>query len=153
MNWDAIGALSELVGAIAVVITLLYLAIQIRAQTNESRLTATRELARDYRDIIESLTRDKELFSTYLKALSAYDDLPYEERIRISMYFFRIFRVSELSYFHHLSQNIEAVHFETGQLRLSDVIKFPGLLAWWENNRDSFTEDYRNHVDQIISGD
>ena len=30
MNWDAIGAIAELVGAIAVVGTLFYLAIQVR---------------------------------------------------------------------------------------------------------------------------
>ena len=58
MNWDAIGALSESVGAIAVFITLLYLAIQIRAQTKESRLTATRDLSRDYLNAIDSITRD-----------------------------------------------------------------------------------------------
>lgn len=44
MNWDAIGALSELFGAIAVVATLIYLAIQIR-QTKESSRTQAYHLA------------------------------------------------------------------------------------------------------------
>jgi len=30
VNWDAIGAIGEIVGAVAVLITLLYLAIQVR---------------------------------------------------------------------------------------------------------------------------
>ena len=30
MNWDALGAIAELVGAIAVLLTLIYLAVQIR---------------------------------------------------------------------------------------------------------------------------
>ena len=30
MNWDAIGAIGEILGAIAVVATLFYLAVQIR---------------------------------------------------------------------------------------------------------------------------
>ena len=30
MNWDAIGAIGEIIGAIAVVSTLFYLAVQIR---------------------------------------------------------------------------------------------------------------------------
>ena len=34
MNWDAIGAIAEIVGAMAVVVTLYYLAMQVR----ESRL-------------------------------------------------------------------------------------------------------------------
>jgi hypothetical protein len=114
MNWDAMGALSESVGATAVVVTLLYLAIQIRAQTKETRLTATRDLSRDYLNAVDSITRDKEVFSVYLKGLAAYEDLPHEERIRIGMFFFRIFRVAELRYSHYLTQNFVFRH-----LRLS----------------------------------
>lgn len=36
MNWDAIGAVGEIIGALAVVVTLAYLALQIRASTRES---------------------------------------------------------------------------------------------------------------------
>ena len=38
MNWEALGALSELIGAIAVVLTLIYLAVQIRQNTRAIRL-------------------------------------------------------------------------------------------------------------------
>ena len=30
MNWEAIGALGEMIGAVAVVVSLVYLAVQIR---------------------------------------------------------------------------------------------------------------------------
>jgi hypothetical protein len=33
MNWAAIGAIGEIVGAVAVVVTLAYLAIQVRQNT------------------------------------------------------------------------------------------------------------------------
>ena len=48
MNWDAIGAIGEVVSAVGVIGTLVYLAIQIRANTKESRLTATGEISREY---------------------------------------------------------------------------------------------------------
>ena len=35
MNWDAIGAVGEVVGAAAVVVTLAYLAVQIRRNTRQ----------------------------------------------------------------------------------------------------------------------
>ena len=151
MNWDAIGALAESVGAAAVVVTLLYLALQIRAQTKESRLTATRDLSRDYLDALDAITRDKEVFDVYLKSLTAYEDLPYEERIRISMFFFRIFRVAELRYSHYLSRDVEAAHFENGQLPLKELMKFPGLRAWWGHNCDSFDKEFRVHVNGFVS--
>ncbi|MCJ7451002.1 MAG: hypothetical protein MUO39_00800 [Steroidobacteraceae bacterium] len=50
MNWAAIGAIGEIVGAMAVVVSLVYLAIQIREQNKESRLAAMHEIAVAYRE-------------------------------------------------------------------------------------------------------
>ena len=45
MNWEAIGASGELIGAMAVVVSVLYLAYQVRAQVRESRLAAMHEVS------------------------------------------------------------------------------------------------------------
>lgn len=37
MNWNAIGAVAEIVGAIAVVVTLIYLAVQVRQATQATQ--------------------------------------------------------------------------------------------------------------------
>lgn len=42
MNWDAIGAMGEILGALAVLVTLIYLAVQIRQNTS-AVATATYE--------------------------------------------------------------------------------------------------------------
>ena len=47
MNWDAIGAVGEIVGAAAVVLTLLYLALQVRGQNRQSRSMSAKELVRE----------------------------------------------------------------------------------------------------------
>ncbi len=40
MNWEAIGAIGEIAGAIGVIVTLMYLAIQLRQNTNASQVAA-----------------------------------------------------------------------------------------------------------------
>ena len=40
MNWDAIGAIGDFVGGAAVIVTLAYLALQVRASTRESEASA-----------------------------------------------------------------------------------------------------------------
>jgi hypothetical protein len=42
MNWDAIGAIAEGVGSIAVVVTLAYLAIQMRTANKQRELESYR---------------------------------------------------------------------------------------------------------------
>lgn len=61
MNWDAIGAIGELVGAVAVVATLGYLAIQIRLQNKEARLAANQDLQRAIREQSDSIRGDPEM--------------------------------------------------------------------------------------------
>lgn len=40
MNWDAIGAIGEIIGATAVFLTLAYLALQIRQSTKAIQASA-----------------------------------------------------------------------------------------------------------------
>jgi hypothetical protein len=40
MNWDSVGAVGEIVGALAVLITLIYLSVQIRQNTKVARSAA-----------------------------------------------------------------------------------------------------------------
>jgi len=42
MNWEALGALAEIVAAAAVVITLLYLAIQVRHSNRQTEIDSLR---------------------------------------------------------------------------------------------------------------
>jgi len=44
MNWDAIGAIGEILGALAVVLTLGYLAIQVKQNTHSMKVAAKLEI-------------------------------------------------------------------------------------------------------------
>ena len=49
MNWDAIGAVGETLGAVAVFVSLIYLASQIRAQNKEARIASGHEIIEAFR--------------------------------------------------------------------------------------------------------
>lgn len=44
MNWEAIGAIGDIVGAVAVVISLVYVAVQVRQNTNASRAATVQDM-------------------------------------------------------------------------------------------------------------
>lgn len=56
MNWDAIGAIGEIIGATAVVVSLFYLATQIRVQNRESRIASIHQVVEGYRTSIAWLS-------------------------------------------------------------------------------------------------
>ena len=53
MNWEAIGAIGESIGAAAVVISLVYLAVQIRQSSAQTRLNTKAMHARAYQDLLD----------------------------------------------------------------------------------------------------
>ena len=80
MNWEAIGAVAELVGAIAVVASLLYLAIQVRHSTEVSRATA-------FQAIFDGVTTHNNYMfgpdnvDLVIRCLRSYPDVGVEDRM------------------------------------------------------------------------
>jgi predicted small secreted protein len=77
MNWDALGAIGEIIGAIAVLATLYYLAAQIKMQNRElekSNKNVTAQLSFDINNMLinnnDALMRDKEFVQIYQKGIS-----------------------------------------------------------------------------------
>ena len=58
MNWNAVAALAELLGAVAVVGSLLYLAAQVRQNTKQSRLAAQQVIVNRKLNIISAKSTD-----------------------------------------------------------------------------------------------
>ena len=76
MNWEAIGAIGETVGALAVLITLYYLAIQIKMQNyqlqksnEQARVQISLDMNDSYTQIFDMLLRDKDFIALYHRGL------------------------------------------------------------------------------------
>lgn len=67
MNWDAIGAMAEVIGVVAIIASLIYVAIQIRQNTQITRANIINETNTDAQRIPEIIAQDAELAAIYHK--------------------------------------------------------------------------------------
>ena len=78
MNWEAIGAIGEILGAITVVLTLLYLAVQVK-YAREATIDANRlNRANGIQSMLLALCTNEDLRSSVIQAQGSsayYDDL------------------------------------------------------------------------------
>jgi hypothetical protein len=151
MNWEAAGAIAEGLGAIAVIMSVLYLALQIRAQTNEARLSATRELAREYRIATEHMFQDKELSGLHRIGIHDYKALGEDDRMRVAIMWFQIFRAMEQQYLHTKHQSIDDLYLRSTELSFKEFIAFPGIQTWWQLSGHDFIEEFRTHIDSLMA--
>jgi len=86
MNWEALGATAELLGAIGVIATLVYLAVQIRQNSHQLRGTATTAVYEYQRTLTEMLSADPELYKIALRGNEDLSSLSAWEQQRFTIW-------------------------------------------------------------------
>ena len=135
MNWDAIGAIGEIVGAIAVVVTLLYLAKQTRSNARALDATSSREFAYRLSEWDREAARDPEIRRVLMKSTSSeLEEYSDEEWVAFRFLAISFFRIYETGYLHTYSEvgNLEESANHLISVR-SLIDAWPAWKRLWEN--------------------
>jgi hypothetical protein len=106
MDWAIAAAIAEIVGAIAVVITLLYLVIQIRELTNQAKLAAMHDMSVGFRDVIAGFGEAR-IVELFLKGRESAEELSDEELLQLLVHCQCLFRFWEEAYYLFLNGKLE----------------------------------------------
>ena len=82
MNWDAIGAIAEILGASAVFLSLIYLATQIRSSTNQASAQMFLSVASEQSRVSDAITGDPANLLVWIKMHSG-SEFTREEKVRV----------------------------------------------------------------------
>ena len=153
MNWDALGALAELVGALGVIVSLLYLATQIRVQNRESRVSASRELSSSFNDFLGDMARDSVLAEIFIRGLRDMGSLDEVELMQFSSHMNRVFRVFESMHLQNLEGRLDSSVWRGVANILKDYSSQKGFRDWWSTRRHWYSNDFQIYVDPLMEGD
>ena len=87
MNWEAVGAAAEIVGAIAVVLTLIYLAIEVRNNRSATESASLDALAAGFNTINAQLIADRSVEELWLSGIADPEQLDEVDRARFWLIF------------------------------------------------------------------
>ena len=97
MNWEAIGAIGETIGALAVVVTLAYLAVQIRQNNDLLRSGSRQALVTNDITSLSVNMRNADVFAKFAEM----GELSAEEQMQLSFIFALDLRNREFEYFQY----------------------------------------------------
>src|SRR5215469_9841275 len=151
MNWEMIGAVGQVITAVAVIPSLIYLAIQIRDQNKERRRAAASVFMLHWTDFRKSLSDNADLAAIHLRGLQSFDDLDPVEKLRFGSALGRVFVLSEGLYLFYLDGALASDLWETFEQTTADLIAYPGAQAWWATRKHWHTAKFRALVDRTIT--
>jgi hypothetical protein len=101
MNWEMLTALGQLSAVVVGIPSLIYLALQIRAQTQERRQSAVNELTTRWGDAMPAFHENREFSAIYLRGMQSFQDLDAVSKAQISAFLNRTFKNFQAIYFAH----------------------------------------------------
>lgn len=150
MNWDAIGAIGEIIGAAGVIATLIYLAIQIRQNTTAMNRTTVRQALESNNAALTSLL-DEGVSELFVRGLKSLDDLSEVERYRFDNAFFQWVGSCDQAFIDKRDGNFSADSFVVYENAIVGYLITPGGKQWWEESQAWFSPAFREDVDRLCS--
>lgn len=142
MNWEAAGAIGEIVGALGVILSLAYLATQIRTQNRESRVAAVNESTTQWNSFLVSFAENPNLSELWTRGGRDFASLNPTEIVQFSSQCGRLFRVAESLHDQYRQGRFDPKTWRGVERTLQDVTRLPGAKEWWPTRSHWYSDEF-----------
>lgn len=149
MNWEAIGAVAELAGALAVVVSLVYLAAQVRDATRSSR-SATRQAIVDSIVAVNMIAPQSEQFTQALWDHIHGKELPRHQALQLTAFCYAYLRTWENVYFQHRSGLLSDEDWNGFRQNVKALLQLNVFQDFWHREKEVFSEAFRLEVRRLL---
>lgn len=146
-DWGAVG---EIISAIAVVISLLYLAVQIRNQNRESRLSTINNSLAEWNSLLSLVADNSELADIWNRGLKN-EELTETEEVRFRGFVNSYFRVVEGLYLQHLEGRLDNRVWQGIGTGTMEMLASAGLHRFWSHRKQWYSREFQEYVEKTIS--
>ena len=143
MNWEAFGAIAEAGGAIAVIVTLVYLSIQIRQSNKLIRSNLAEAHMNAANEISRILATEPDVANLFWDGLEqSREELTVQQR-----------RQYDALLYIYVNSGYQAFRQEDEEsLKRSQwILQFPGFRDWWGEYAGTYPDEFREHIDRQLA--
>ena len=147
-NWEAIGAVGELIAAAGVVVSLIYLAFQIRQNTRQARGSMYDSIVSSLATFDRPIASDPQLARIFEDAIDDWGSIDGSGRARVMHLLSTLFKQFENVHYQYRQGTLEdELWLGWRQLMLS-YFRRPGVQAWWSMRRGFYSASFRAFLER-----
>ena len=149
MTLEDLGNIGELIAAIGVIASLIYLAVQIRQNTRSVRAATHHSSARAATETQNVFAQSNDVARIFHAGSRELEELTEDERQRFHAMLLSIFLWYEDAFFQYQRSMIDREVWEGRQRSLLGQLKLPGIASWWARRSEFFARSFVSYVDQL----
>jgi hypothetical protein len=153
MTLTDLGNLGEFVSAVAVVVSLVYLAIQVRQNTRAMRVSSHHATKTAYNTLHVAFGSDPVVSSLLDRGTEDYSQLNREERFRYAMLMRASFGLHSDMFLQLQERLLSDDEWAIQSRSIARALAPPGARAWWERDAEIFPDAFRQEVARILTAE
>lgn len=150
MNWNAIGAIGQIVGAVAVVMSLVYLALQSRQGARASLAQTELEATRMWSELHARVAHSPDMARIWDSGHTKPEGMSEQDRQRFIWLVAEYFFLVEGLFNQHAQDFLSPGTWSPHQRTIAGLLENPIVLEWWRRRVSPYSEDFVRHVDGLI---
>ncbi len=150
VNWNAVQAVAELVGAFGVLGSLLYVASQIRQNTQAVRSATAQAVHDNYAAWYQGYANDPVLMKIAVDGLRDYRALDEVAKAQFIALFMQFLSYSQNAFFQWREGALSPELWSGWELLMMNLVSAPGGKDFWSERGYVFGDAFRSHVEGVI---
>ena len=153
MDWNEVSTIADVLAAISLILTVVYLAIQIRKNTHATHSQTYHLATSALAEMAGIIGSNKELARIFRIGMTNPDELDEDEFSQFGYLGISLFRRFENVFFQYQSGMIDD-DFWTGHR--DNILWFfhrPGMQVWWKDRKFAFSKSFREFLDRSTPDD
>ena len=150
MNIQDLGALGELIGSVAVVITLIYLASQLRQNTKALKLNAEYAAAQEH--VHNSIgVSGTNVPYVMVKGFGDPTSLSPEESAQFLFWLNGSMRMYQHQHLMFCEGNLSEASWSSTEHLIKGFSQTPGFQSYWESRKNTYSDEFQAFVEELDS--
>lgn len=151
MSWEAVASLAELIGAVAVVVSLIYLARQVQAGTRELRTTIRDSTFQQLSEWNYHIMSDPDLAWIFQSGCRDFHSVDERSRARLVHVMYSFFKMFENIYLHSLDRSVEENVWTYNAPMLLAYARQPGAQYYLSHREQIFDPRFWTYLKQAAA--
>ena len=150
VSLEQIAYIAEIIGVIAVVVSLLYLAIQVRMSARATRLASAHSIAESWRDTAGLIAAHGDLADILTRGFVDRDSLTGAEKLRFHSYLQNLLKIFEDAYYNMREETLEEEFWDGIREWFTGLTDLPGTIAYWNELKFCYSPQFQRFMDETI---
>ena len=141
---------AQVIGAVAVVISLFYVGFQIKRNTSAVRSATAQAVHDNYADWYMNLMGNANLNRIAIKGLKDYSSLDETEKAQFIETLMAFISFSQNAFYQWRQKALSPPLWAGWELLVMNVLAAPGGKEFWRERRYVFGKEYQDYVEKVI---